>query len=90
MIKDPAYYRDLLLALLNEDEDDDIPNPPSRTDIKMMQKQRDWMSRYPTEADKIARISQHPHEYDLVINPSEAVKVAGLRNMIRRLQNPSE
>jgi hypothetical protein len=37
MIQNPAYYRDLLNQILHEDDDDDIPNPPSRSEIKWQQ-----------------------------------------------------
>jgi hypothetical protein len=37
MIQNPAYYRDLLNQILHEDDDDDIPNPPSRSEIKSQQ-----------------------------------------------------
>jgi hypothetical protein len=37
MIQNPAYYRDLLNQILHEDDDDDIPNPPSRSEIKRQQ-----------------------------------------------------
>ena len=40
MINDPAYYRDLLNRILTEEEDDDIPHPPSRQEIKLQQFKR--------------------------------------------------
>jgi hypothetical protein len=40
-MNDPGYYRDLLVKILNEDSDDDVPAPPSRKELAKNKLMRD-------------------------------------------------
>jgi hypothetical protein len=45
MIKDPSYYRDILNRILTEDDEDDIPYPPSREELTKNKWRRVFLSK---------------------------------------------